>query len=235
MRGNGKWKNIPLILALAGVLCGCTGERKTEVVAFRTIPTAAAQNHPVSMTFPTTVPDSRLIVEELRQYQGSYWEDGSGDFVEDVAALMICNPTDRMIAFAAFAVDTPEGTLYFFAYRLPPKSRCLVLEYGRKSCDPQKALTCRELMLRWDTQELSREQINYIGLGSQMTIVNRDSRQLNHVTVWYKQYVQTGDYYLGGAAYSADLFCIQPDEQRTIMPQYYDAAHARIVAIESET
>ena len=235
MRGNLKWKYISLVLAVVGLLCGCAVETKTEVAIFQTDPTATTQMRPISASFPIALPDSRLVVEELRQYQGPYWEDGSGDFVEDVAALMICNPTDRMIAFAAFGMDTPDGTLYFFAYRLPPKSRCMVLEYGRKSCDPKKVLACRELMVRWDTQELSREQINYVGCGPQMTIVNRDSRKLDRVTVWYKQYVQTEDYYLGGAAYSVDLFCIQPEEQRTFMPQYYDAAHARIVAIELQT
>ena len=230
-----KWLKNALILVVAWLLCGCACESETEVAVFQTNATGATQIRPVSMTFPAALQDSRLVIEELRQYQGPYWEDGSGDFVEDVAALMICNPTDRMITFAAFAVETPEATLYFFAYRLPPQSRCLVLEYSRKSCDPQQALDCRELMVRWAAQELSREQINYVGFGPQMTIVNRDSSPLRRVTVWYKQYVPSEDYYLGGAAYSAHLFCVQPEEQRTVMPEYYDAAHARIVAIELQT
>lgn len=234
MRGRGRWRKITLILAVVGTLCGCVDERQTEVASFQMNATAATQNSSVSVAFPITLPDSGLIAEELRHYQGAYWEDGSGDFVEDVVALMICNPTDRMIAFASFVVDTPEGNLYFFAYRLPPKSRCMVLEYNRKSCDSPKVLACREITVRWDAQELSREQVDYVGLGPLMTIVNRDSRQLEHVTVWYKQYVKAEDYYLGGAAYSAHLFYVQPQERRTVTPEHYDAAHARIVAIELE-
>ncbi|MBE6941687.1 MAG: hypothetical protein E7455_05355 [Ruminococcaceae bacterium] len=226
-----RWK-IALILAVAWTLCGCAGEKTTEVAAFQTNPTRVTHVAPASVAFPVTLPDSGLIAEELRQYRGAYWEDGSGDYVEDVAALMICNPTDRMIAFASFTVDTPTGKLYFFAYRLPPKSRCLVLEYNRKSCDPQKVLDCRELTVRWDTQELSREEVHYVGFGSAMTIVNQHSRELENITVWYKQYVASENYYLGGAAYSAHLFGLQPGQQRTVTPEHYDAAHSRIVAIE---
>lgn len=225
-------RKIALILAVAWTLCGCAGEKTTEVAAFQTNPTRATHAAPVSVAFPVTLPDSGLIAEELRLYRGAYWEDASGDFVENVAALMICNPTNRMIAFASFAVDTPQGELYFFAYRLPPKSRCLVLEYSRKSCTPGEIRSCRELTVRWDSQELSRDEIHYVGLGSAMTIVNRHSRELEHITVWYKQYVASEDYYLGGAAYSAHLFRVQPQEQRTVTPEHYDAAHARIVAIE---
>lgn len=232
MRASSRWRIFAAILAALGIFCGCSGQEKADAPVFYTVPVETTQNHSVSVQFPITLPDSGLIAEELRLYRGAFWEDGSGDFVEDVAALMICNPTKRMIAFASFAVDTPQGQLYFFAYRLPPNSRCLVLEYNRKSCDPEKISACRELTVRWDTQELSREQIDYVGLGPMMTIVNRDSRQLEHVTVWYKQYVHAEDYYLGGKVYSAHLFFLQPGQRRTVTPEYYDAAHARIVAIE---
>ena len=232
MRASSKGRIFAVILAALSMLCGCSGQKKADAPAFYTAPVETTQNHPVSVQFPITLPDSGLIAEELRLYQGPFWEDGSGDFVEDVASLMICNPTDRMIAFASFAVDTPEGQLYFFAYRLPPNSRCLVLEYNRKTCHPEKIMSCRELTVRWDTQELSREQIDYVGLGPMMTIVNRDSQRLEHVTVWYKQYVKAEDYYLGGKAYSAHLFLLQPGQRRTVIPEHYDAAHARIVAIE---
>ena len=227
-----KWSKFAAILAVLGMLCGCTDERNAGVSQNRLESPTATQKQAESLKFPVIFSEDGLIAEDLRLYQGQYWEDGSGEYVDNVAALMICNTTERMIAFASFAVDTLDGQLYFFAYRLPPNSRCLVLEFQRKACDPEKALACRELTVRWEAQELSREQIDYVGLGSQMTIVNRDSRPLEHVTVWYKQYVKAEDYYLGGAAYSAHLFYVQPQERRTVTPEFYDAAHARIVAIE---
>ena len=194
--------------------------------------TAAKKPPTASVTFPFSFPDSPLIAEELRCFQGQYWEDGSGDHVENVAGLMLYNPTNRMIEFASVAIQQAGQQLYFFVYRLPPNSRCLVLEYQKKPYISQAVTACRELCVRWGNQELSREQIDYVGTESVMTVINRDSGQLDHVTVWYKQYVASEDYYLGGKAYSAHLFFLQPEERRTLQPEHYHAGHARVVGIE---
>jgi hypothetical protein len=109
-----------------------------------------------------------------------------------------------------------------------------VLEYNKNSCNPAAATACNELSIRWDQQEFSREQIDYVGLGSQMTLINRDSRQLRHITVWYKRYIKSEDYYLGGAVYAAHVFDLQTGERRTIWPEHYEAGCAKIVGIELE-
>ena len=93
---------------------------------------------------------------------------------------------------------------------------------------------CQELCVRWDQQEFSREQVDYVGLGPLLTVINRDARELKHVTLWYKQYVQEEDYYLGGGVHSAHVFFLQPEERRFLTPEHYDAEHARIVGIKLE-
>lgn len=228
-----RWQ-IALMAVVLGLLCGCDGRMQTSAPVVWETATEATQAPPAPLSFPVTLPDSALVAEGLVSYHGPYWEDGSGDPVEGVAGLMLYNPTNRMIEFASFALERAGEQLYFFAYRLPPMSRCLVLEYNRKACSPQEITACRELCTRWDQQEFSREQVDYVGLGPLMTVINRDARRLSHVTVWYKQYVKEGDYYLGGAAYSAHLFFLEPEERRTIEPEHYDAGHARIVGIEAE-
>lgn len=185
--------------------------------------------------FPLAIPDSPLIAEKLVDYSGPYWEDGSGEAVEHVAGLMLANPTDRLVEFAAIAIEQDAKTLYFFVYHLPPNSRCLVLEHSKNSYLGHEIRACRELCVRWGRQELSREQVDYVGLGPSMTIINRDERALAHVTVRYKRYVQGEDYYLGGAVFSEHLFFVQPQERRSILPRHYEAGRARIVGICVET
>lgn len=222
------------IASLALVLCllvGCDGQLPGNSPAVQE-KTEGAQQPAIVLTFPVSQPDSGLVAEQLQPYSGPYWEDGSGEEVKDVAGLLICNPTDRMVEFAAFSVEQAGEQLYFFAYRLPPQSRCLVLEYGRKSCNPQSITACQELCVRWGTQEMSREQIDYVGLGPMLTVINRDDRQLGHVTVWYKRYDQEGEYYLGGAAFSVHVLLLLPEERRAVMPEHYDAGHARIVGVD---
>lgn len=224
-----------LTIITVSLMCGCNGRTyiPDTVVCEYTEKDVPASS--VMLTFPMSATDSPLIVEKLIPYQGPFWEDGSGAYVQNVAGLMLYNPTDRMIAFVSYAIRQGDEQLYFFAYQLPPQSRCLVLEYHKKVCVPEAVTECRELCIRWENQEFSREQIDYVGLGPLMTIVNRDIRQLKHVTVWYKRYVKEEDYYLGGVAYSAHLFFIQPDERRTIQPEHYNTSRARIVGIQLET
>ncbi len=229
-----RWIRRTLVLGMAamGILCGCDTRIHTITP---TIWREAAEEEQITaapLEFPMTPSGSTLVVEELMCYQGPYWEDGSGEQVENVAGLMISNPTNRMVEFAAFVLEQAGERLYFFAYCLPPMSRCLVLEYNKKACEPRCVTACQELCVRWDQQELARQQVDYVGLGPVMTVINRDARQLTHVTVRYKQYVKEEDYYLGGAVHSAHVFFLLPEERRAIMPEHYDAGHARIVEIE---
>ena len=225
---------LALAIGVLGVLCGCDTQVETVVPGAWEEAYEKPQVTAAPAEFPVTLSGGTLIAEELVCYQGPYWEDQSGVSVENVAGLMISNPTNSMVEFAAFVVEQAGQRLYFFVYCLPPQSRCLVLEYNKKACDPELVTGCRELCVRWAQQELSREQVDYVGFGPLMTVINRDTRELRHVTVRYKQYVCEGGYYLGGQAYSAHVFFLQPGQRRSIMPEHYDAQYARIVGIELE-
>lgn len=222
------------VIALALVscaLCGCSMRPATESHAFvRDVATKVSQKEP--MRFPVAFENSTLVAEKFVCYEGAFWEDGSGRYVENTAGLMIYNPTDRLIEFAAFALEENEKTLYFFLHHLPPQSRCLVLEKNGESGDPEQITNCRELTVRYAHQELSREQIDYVGLGPIMTIVNRDSRELSHVVVRYKRYVRGEDYYLGGTVFTVHLFDLRTEERRRVQPEHYETSDAQIVGIE---
>ena len=183
--------------------------------------------------FPRTMADS-VVAEALVSYSGQFWEDSNGEYVENVAALMISNPTEQTLAFGAFAVEQAGGTMYFFVHRLPPQSRCLILEYEKKACLPEKVTDCRALRLQWEHPDYSPEQVDYFCRGRDMTIINRDDRPLSQVTVWYKRYDREAGYYIGGIAYAAYLHTMLPGERRTLQPAHYDAACARIVGIALE-
>lgn len=230
-----RWMRRTAAACAAALICTGCGAPERSRDATEPQASAAPVQAAKEQIFPVTLPDSGLIAEELIRYRGQYWEDGTGDTVENVAGLMLYNPTNRMIEFASFALEEEGQTLYFFVYHLPPMSRCLVLEHDRKTCTPETVTVCRELCIRWDYQELSREQIDYVCLGPLMTVINRDARRQNHVTVWYKRYEKEGDYYLGGAAYSVHIFSLEPEERRTVRPEHYEAGSARIVGIELKT
>ena len=105
-----RWKCRVLALSLAmSILCGC---EQTATPVVLELP-AREQTAVESLEFPFTLPESRLVVEEIMCYTGSYWEDGSGEMVENVAGLMLYNPTDRLIEFAAFSFISVANNLSF--------------------------------------------------------------------------------------------------------------------------
>lgn len=224
-------KRVLATFLAASMLCGCGSQiSSADSPTVETDPTVAVQAE--ALAFPYEIPDAPLVAEELICYQGPYWEDGSGEQLENVAGLMVYNPTEQMVQSAAFAVDTPGETLYFYVSWLPPGSRCLVLEMNRQEYTSESVSRCRLVSVRWTYSQLSGRQVDYVGLGSMVTITNREDRIHSRVVVWYKRYASEGEYYLGGAAFSACLLHLQPGEQRMLKPEIYDSANARIVRIE---
>lgn len=234
--GNGRVQ-LAMVLCLTLILgiSGCSRqEAKPTFQPSEAISAMEMAHTEKALTFPHALPDSGLIVEDLVSCSGVFRENGQDEAAENVAALMLYNPSERMVEFAAVSVEQGGRILYFFVYRLPPNSHCLIPEKGKSAFQDTALTACRELCVRWTYQELSRRQLDYLGVGKQLTIINRDSRQQEHVTVWYKQYVRDGDYYLGGVAYSEHLVFLMVDERRTVTPTYYEAGKAKIVSIRIE-
>lgn len=233
-----RWVGLVTALCLAVLLYGTSGcNRREGAPTFQPSEAASAVDvfcEVQPLTFPYTLPDSGLIVEDMISYSGTFRENGRDEAAENVAALMLYNPSERMVEFAAVSVEQSGKTFYFFVYRLPPNSRCLIPEKGKSTIQDTVLTRCRELCVRWTYQELSRHQLDYLGVGKQLTIINRDSRQQERVTIWYKQYVRDGDYYLGGVAYSEHLAFLQGEERRTVTPTYYEAGKTKIVSIRLE-
>lgn len=233
--GSSRVRLVVLCLTLIFGISGCS-RRETKLVFQSTeaVPATEMAHRSQPLTFPYTLPDSGMIVEDMVSYSGTFRENGQDEVVENVAALMLYNPSERMVEFAAVSVEWGGKTLYFFVYRLPPNSRCLIPEKGKSTFQDTILTGCRELCVRWTYQEFSRHQLDYLGAGKQLTIINRDGRQQEHVTVWYKQYVREGDYYLGGVAYSEHLVFLLAEERRTVTPTYYEAGKTKIVSIRIE-
>ena len=230
--GVGMYKiRVLAVVLVAGLLSGCHSQSTTkDTLFFADNPTATVQVQ--QMNFPYEIPETPLIVEKLLDYSGQYWEDGSGEPVENVAGLMVYNPTEQMMRSADFAVDISGQTLYFHLSWLPPGGRCLVLESSRQPYFSQSVTGCRMLAVRWTFSQLSSEQIDYVGLGSLLTVTNREERSYSRVTMWYKRYVPKEDYYLGGISFSARLTSLGAMQQAILNPEKYDSANARIVRIE---
>ena len=231
----GKRRYVLLTAALVGIaLCGCPGnDTQTEKEAsllpsFSAMPLAADP----AVSFPCALGED-LVAEALVSYDGAFWEDGSGEEVSGVAALMVANTGARMIEFGAITVEQGERQLHFFIYDLPPGTRCLVAERLRGTFSREQARGCRLERIRWSYQELSRSQADYVGTDERLTVVNRTSNTRD-VLVRYKRYDQEGEYFVGGMAFSAHFFGAEPQIPKMQTPEHYHAGKARVVSVSIE-
>lgn len=230
----GKQRLILLMAVLVVLLCAC-GE-KTPV--FR----ESSAEEPVlldmhwspesAVDFPCALADG-LVAEKLLAYDGPFWEDSSGEAVSCVAGLMLSNTGSRMIEFGAITVEQGGRMLHFFIYDLPPGSRCLVAEWQRQSFSEEELQGCRAGILRWGYQELSREEVNYVGTDGYLTVVNRTPKTQN-IVARYKRYDPEKDHFLGGMAFSAHFLGAEPQTPKTLAPEHYHAGKARVVSVSTE-
>ena len=225
----GKRRHILLMAALAVLLCSCTeGSAAVEDAALPVLfsePKAA-------VSFPCALADD-LVAEEILAYDGPFWEDGSGEEVSRVAALMLSNTGSRMIEFAAVTVEQGGKLLHFFVYDLPPENRCLVAEWQRQPYSAEEPQLCQIRTIRWGRQELSREEVDYVGTDERLTVVNRTPRTQN-ILVRYKRYDEEKGYFLGGMAFSSHFFEAEPQKPKTLAPWHYHAGQARVVSVTLE-
>lgn len=182
---------------------------------------------------PFKLEENGLIVEKLLSYSGTYWEDGSDEDVTGVAALMICNPTDRMVEFAGIALEQDGGTECFFVYCLPPNSRCLVLEKSRAAYSPEPIKRCRGLVTRWGDMAPESQELTIAMTDWGVTVKNRTNHTYDHVAVYYKMYMPQGDFYLGGVCYSAHIHSLEPKHSKWRPVYHVPEGITKAVAVQT--
>lgn len=221
-------------LAVLGVLWGMAGgEEAREVVAFS--PTVAPVEsetvvHKI-LEFPFVVRDTGLIVQHMAQYEGPFLESEEQEPVAQVAALMICNPGKRMVTSAELVLTQGERILRFSFTCLPPQSRILVLEAGGQLYSSEAVDSYQCLSFAEETPPQPAVQVTDSENGLEIT--NRSSVATT-VTLYYKQYIGDGDFYLGGVTGQVQVKDLAVGESRNISPMGYAPKYCHIVKITAE-
>lgn len=169
-----------------------------------------------------------LVVKQLAAYDGKFFEDGSGREVVDVAAVMLYNSSDRLIPYAYLTVYTENCRYTFDAFMLPPKSSVLVPEKSAQKLT-ETAITDT---FGWTTVQNAEQRpaldIREQGMGC-LQIKNLSGKKVRELTVYYKNYIADGDFYVGGRAFSVCVEQISPGDTAVIFPDNYAAGYSRVI------
>ena len=101
-------------------------------------------NSPLSATEPETNPldsvlpgltmeasSKDLYCLEFTSYSGAFYEDGSNEQVENIAAILVENRSEEFLEKATITYDVGDDTATFVATAIPAGAKCWVLEQNR--------------------------------------------------------------------------------------------------------
>ncbi len=168
-------------------------------------------------------------------YAGAYVEDGSGDALENVAAIRVENVSEEAIRSVQFTMDTGAGELRFVCTTLLPGRRALLLEQDRRPYTgaavngmtvSDKIVFAEPLSLYPDTFQLSvSDQV--------MTLKNISSAPVaGDIFVYFKRCDAQG--YVGGITYRVRFSDLPAGAQASMRAQNLDEKDCDILFIGCE-
>ncbi len=188
------------------------------------------ENQPLQL--PMQIPCTSLTVESMAIFDGGFYEDGSGSYVADVAALIVYNNSDSVIPYAEILVDTEQGQLTFRAHMLLPRSYTLVPEFSAQQYESCNITN----IYAWHTvaKEEDRAPI-YITEQDDVTlrIENGSEKDLMNLTVYFKKFVD--GVYIGGKPFEFTVSSLPAGESVVVSPQYYVSGYSRIIYHKENT
>lgn len=195
---------------------------------------ANAGAEPTILEFPFLISDTDLVAEYFISYEGDFFEDGTGEFVIDNAALCVYNRGEHPIDFASVHIETTEGSYYFEGTCIAPHAKVVLLEKNR-SAYPKGDVCCAEGKTVASSKINVMQDLHIEGVDiGRVRVTNRSDKPLYNIRLYYKRYDSQWGIYVGGITYATPVGDLQPGESITIAPTCYVNGYSRIFcAIES--
>lgn len=182
----------------------------------------------IARLLPVDIAGCSLRAVQLAAYEGPFWEDGTGEEVADIAALVLENTGEGFVSEGAVVLDWGEDRMVFELSWLPPGEKVLVLEKDRK---PYREIN-EGICYGW-TGTCCFESVQAVEVESKgdisLMFVNQTDGIIPWVAALYKHYDGESSMYIGGITYSIPVTDLRPGEGRTVTPWCYTADSSRVV------
>lgn len=205
---------------------------KQETSVMVQAPVDVVENKDDTLLFPIAIPDTALIAQYPVLYEGPFLEDGSWDYVVDVAALVVFNTARTDIENARIVLQWKQGAYVFEAELLPARTAVLVLDKCRQKYAQHDWVSCVGTQQAGGMPCLSEDAltVEHADMGT-IRVTNITSSVLRGIRVYYKSYLSAEDLYIGGIAYSLDIPELAPGESTTVSPFRYADGYSKVVRV----
>ena len=235
-----------------------TGEGAGTTAVIETNPgTTATQTEPPESTSPapseteqkpsatqppeTSKPTEPEVTEALDleylqfgRYNGAFVEDGTDEQVENVAVVLIKNPTEAFLEYAHVEFEIGAQTAQFDVRGLPPGAAAWVLETNRMVIPEGSVFNLLDELTSFSVYEgVGMDDLSLVMETGAITVRNTSSQTMTNVYIYYRQ-THTDGNYLGGIAYRVLVETLKPDEPVTVTAGHCFPANCAIVKITHE-
>lgn len=183
---------------------------------------------------PCAIPDTDLNALGLGLYDGPFWEDGSGDEVIGICALVLKNEGEEYIREGEVWLESSAGRLEFAFSMLPPGESVMIPEKNRQKVRPAylsgMGATLEVLPNDQIMSQIKAEEQGQILLG----ITNEGQETLCGLKLYFKTYDTPAQIYIGGSVKTYDLPEILPGQTIEISPYGYVSGYSKVLAVVKE-
>ena len=188
-----------------------------------------------TIALPVAITGTKLIAQQMTAYDGLFLEDGSGQEVVGIAALVVYNAGDQEVLQAGITLQQKgdaEATLCFYGENIPPGKAVLLLERNRRSYSQEPFASCSG----WQVSALeNREPSTYLEITEKamdtVVVTNITAETLQSICLYYKSWLSPPDIYIGGISYAIWIPSLQPGESVVLHPPYYAGGYTKIVSV----
>lgn len=201
------------------------------VVIWAAFTLSPQQDRPTGTTASVaTAGPEDVVCGEYSRFSGEYVEDGQGQPVQYVAAMLVTNQSDAFLDLATltYLIDGKEAT--FVVTGLPPKTSAWVMEKNRMTIGENAVFQRKDCSAAFREHGGFTGEISLLADGHNLTAINETDKTLKNVYVYYKVLHSDGNFF-GGITYRVGFGDLAPDAAVEKIAGHYTKDGAQVVRI----
>lgn len=186
------------------------------------------------VTFPYSIPNTDLSIQNIASYDGIFLEDGSDSSVLGVYSIVLKNNGSMDVEYARITLSCDGMPITFEVSDLPAGATVVAMESDQNAYQDGTYRDCNADIAEIDGLEQSAGQIlvqeNEDG---SLTVSNLTDSLIPCVRLFYKFYMSDENVYIGGITYTAKLTDLEAGDNQTIIPSHYSSGYSKVVMVRT--
>ena len=184
--------------------------------------------------FPYRIPDTSLVIQKVRPYDGVFIEDGSDREVAMISAIVVENAGDEYIEYAKISMECNGKPLLYELKTLEPKGVIIVQESTAAAYEEGEYCNCSAEIATMGSLDMSEDyvEIEETNTGS-IRITNISGKDIPSIRIFYKYYNNETKVLLGGITYTISVTDMKKGETREVIPSHYEKGVSRIMMVRT--